>query len=95
MSKITIDIPNRMHIFMKKHTKVDWNYFIIKSIDHKLRNLQLEEDLRACREGEKEIKAGNCIPFDEVIKQLGIEKEMKLHPKQKNTKKKILHARKK
>jgi len=91
MAQIKINVPNRMYSFMKKHSKKDWNLFFLKVIDKELRKLQLLEDLKECEEAEKAFERGECIPFDQFLKEAGFEKEFKVKKK----KKKDVNARKK
>ncbi|MEI8364630.1 MAG: hypothetical protein WCF78_04200 [archaeon] len=91
MPEIKINVPDRMYFFMKKHSKKDWDLFFLKAIDKELRKLQLLADLRCCKEGEKAMERGECIPFDDLIKEMGLEKEFKAKKK----KEKDVNARKK
>jgi len=91
MTIIKINVPNRMHYFMKRHPKKDWDEFILKSIDKELKQLQLNSDIRCCKEGEKDFKRGECTSFEELIKEMGLEKEFA----KKKIKKKKTYARKK
>jgi predicted CopG family antitoxin len=76
MVNITLSIPDDMYEHMKRHPELRWSEVARKSFSEKLQDLQLLADLKECEEAEKEFRAGKCIPFDKVIKKLGLENEI-------------------
>jgi|GEM_PF-1196271 len=73
---ITLNVSKELYNHMKKYPELKWDKVAKKSFLDKLRDLQLLEDLKVCEEAEKAFERGECIPFDEAIKQLGLEDDI-------------------
>lgn len=72
MANVTLAIPDKLHEKMKRHPEFKWSEVARKSIEEKINDAELIEDLKAIAVAEKELKEGKTLSHKDVLKRLGV-----------------------
>ncbi len=73
MVNMTLSIPKELREKLKKHSEIRWSEVARKSFEKKIKELETINVLKEFEDAEKEYKEGKCIPFEEMLKEFGID----------------------
>jgi hypothetical protein len=73
MVDLKINIPEKLYEEMKKHKKINWNSIAKRALKQKIKEIEEINLIKEFKNAEKEYKEGKCIPFEEMLEELGLE----------------------
>ncbi len=73
MPNITLSIPERIYLNMKKYPEIRWSEVARKSIEKEISCLELLEIIKLSENAEIACKKGELIKESEILKELGID----------------------
>ncbi len=73
MVNMTLSIPKELHDKLKKYTEIRWSEVARKSFENKVKDLERIDVLKEFEDAEKVYKEGKCIPFENILKEFGID----------------------